>query len=653
MVDENFGEITNFIWSVADLLRDIYKRGKYADVILPFTVLRRLDCVLAPTKENVLKVYNEYRSKLEDLSALLKNAAGQNFYNTSKFDFAKLLSDPVNIKQNMYDYLNGFSDNMRDVIDRFKLRQEIQYLYEKNLLYKVVSKFNEIDLHPDKVSNHAMGTIFEELLRKFNEANNENPGEHFTPRDVIKLMVRLVTDPDNERIKEEGIIVTVCDPACGTGGILTEAKDYILNSINPRAKVELFGQEIQDETYAVCKSDMIIKGENADNIKPGSSFSHDGFQNQTFDYILTNPPFGKDWNQDREAIEQEHARGFSGRFGAGLPRSSDGQMLFLQHMISKMHKPETGEVTRIAIVHNGSPLFTGGAGSGESEIRRWIIENDWLEAIVGLSTDLFYNTNISTYMWVLSSKKSPERREKIQLIDARSIYHEMRKSLGSKRKELTGDDVDRIMKLYSEFLNSENSKIYPGEEFGYRTIVVERPLRRNYKASPERIERLRQNLDQQKNIKDQESIISAVAALDREKIYKSKTEFLKDLEGVLFLKGIPLKNSLIKIILDSLGERDESAEISTDSKGKPEPDPELRDTENVPLKEDIRSYFEREVLTFVPDAWIDESKTKIGYEIPFNRIFYKYVPPRPLEEIDRDIKQLADEVMKMLGEITQ
>ena len=397
----NFSSVTNFIWNVAELLRDVYKRKDYPDVILPFTVLRRLDCVLSESKEEVLTTYQKYLGILEDPSAVLMKASGHNFYNISKFDFSKLLSDPANIKQNFFDYLNGFSANLTDVMERFKIRDRIYYLAEKDLLYKVVQKFSEIDLGTSTISNHDMGYIFEELIRKFNEANNEEAGEHFTPREIIRLMVEILMSKDQHRLEEPGIITTVYDPACGTGGMLTVAKDHVISEMNDKSQIELFGQEINDETYAVCKSDMIIKGENPDNIKPNSSFSHDGFPDMKFDYILSNPPFGKDWNQDKGFIEEEYERGFSGRFGAGLPRIDDGQFLFLQHMISKMHPPETETKTRIAIVFNGSPLFTGDAGSGESEIRRWIIENDWLEAIIALPDQLFYNTNINTYLWKL------------------------------------------------------------------------------------------------------------------------------------------------------------------------------------------------------------------------------------------------------------
>jgi type I restriction enzyme M protein len=649
----NFSSVTNFIWNVADLLRDVYKRKDYPDVILPFTVLRRLDCVLSESKEEVLATYQKYYGKLEDPSAVLMKASGHNFYNISKYDFSKLLSDPANIRQNFFDYLNGFSANLTDVMERFKIRDRINYLAEKDLLYKVVQKFSEIDLGPSVISNHDMGYIFEELIRKFNEANNEEAGEHFTPREIIRLMVELLMSKDQHRLEEPGIITTVYDPACGTGGMLTVAKDHIISEINGKAQIELFGQEINDETYAVCKSDMIIKGENPDNIKPESSFSHDGFPDMTFDYILSNPPFGKDWNQDKGFIEEEYERGFSGRFGAGLPRIDDGQFLFLQHMISKMHPPETETKTRIAIVFNESPLFKGAAGSGESEIRKWIIENDWLEAIIGLPTDMFYNTGIATYIWILSNRKEDQRKGKIQLIDATQMYRKMRKSLGSKRNELSDEGIDNIVKLYGNFEVNEKSKIFDNDDFGYSTITVERSLRLNFQASPERIAHLREQPEFKKNEKELENIEKTLASLDQDRIYRNREEFTKDLEDQFFKKGMPLANGTVKSILQALSERDEAADICFDKKGMPESDPELRDRENIPLKENKQAYFDKEVKPYVPDAWIDSSRTKVGYEITFTRHFYKYVPPRPLEEIDADLKKLGEEIIDLLGELTE
>ena len=667
----NFNSVTNFIWNVADLLRDVYKRKDYPDVILPFTILRRLDCELSESKEKVLETYQIYFGKLEDPSAVLMKASGHNFYNISKFDFGKLLSDPANIKQNFFDYLNGFSPNLTDVMERFKIRDRITYLLEKDLLYKVVQKFSEIDLGPSVISNHDMGYIFEELIRKFNETNNEEAGEHFTPREIIRLMVEILMSKDKEILKKPGIIRTVYDPACGTGGMLTVAKDHVISKIEGKAQIELFGQEINDETYAVCKSDMIIKGENPDNIKPNSSFSHDGFPDMKFDYILSNPPFGKDWNQDKGFIEEEYERGFSGRFGAGLPRIDDGQFLFLQHMISKMHPPETETKTRIAIVFNGSPLFTGDAGSGESEIRRWIIENDWLEAIIALPDQLFYNTNINTYLWILSSVKEQDRKGRVLLIDARDMFVEMKKSLGQKRKEISDEQIEEIRNLYISARDGEKVKIFDNEDFGYRKITIDRPLRMKFVISEEGISKVssdkafdkamngkQKKLDQQSQTPD---IIMNLLSQLKGMEFRTKSDFEEKLSSLFLSNGIKINAPQRKAILKIFGVRDENAEISTGSDGKPETDTDLRDYENVPLKEDINVYFNREVKPFVPDAWINESVRdikdgkvgKVGYEIPFNRYFYKFVPPRPLEEIDADLKKLGNEIIDLLKEVTE
>ena len=667
----NFNYVTNFIWNVADLLRDVYKRKDYPDVILPFTVLRRLDCELSESKEKVLETYQMYFGKLEDPSAVLMKASGHNFYNISKFDFGKLLSDPANIKQNFFDYLNGFSPNLTDVMERFKIRDRITYLSEKDLLYKVVQKFSEIDLGPSVISNHDMGYIFEELIRKFNETNNEEAGEHFTPREIIRLMVEILMSKDKEILKKPGIIRTVYDPACGTGGMLTVAKDHVISKIEGKAQIELFGQEINDETYAVCKSDMIIKGENPDNIKPNSSFSHDGFPDMKFDYILSNPPFGKDWNQDKGFIEEEYERGFSGRFGAGLPRIDDGQFLFLQHMISKMHPPETETKTRVAIVFNCSPLFTGDAGSGESEIRRWIIENDWLEAIIALPDQLFYNTNINTYLWILSNIKDHERKGKVILIDARDMFIEMKKSLGQKRKEISDKRIEEIRNLYISARDGEKVKIFDNEDFGYRKTTIDRPLRMKFVISEEGISKVssdkafnkamngkRKALDQQSQTSD--IIMNSLSQLKGME-FRTKSDFEDKLSSLFLSNGMKLSTAQRKALVNVFGVRDENAEISTGPDGKPEADTDLRDYENIPLKEDINVYFNREVKPFVPEAWINESVRdikdgkvgKVGYEIPFNRYFYKFVPPRPLEEIDADLKKLGNEIIDLLREVTE
>lgn len=679
-----------FIWSVADeILRDDFKRSKYPDVILPFTVLRRVDCVLEPTKDKVLEQYESLKDRLDKLEGRLTRVSGHFFFNVSPFTFSRLLEDPQNVGKNLRAYVNGFSDDMREVLDRFKIRNTIDQLEEKGLLYQTVQKFASINLHPHAVPNHEMGTIFEELLRKFNEQTNENPGEHFTPREVIKLMVRLVLNGDAEILEKEGVVRSVYDPACGTGGMLSIAEDYVRERINPTAGIRLYGQEINDETYAVCVSDMLIKGDEDDakNIKSRSSLSQDGHRGATFDYMLSNPPFGKDWKKERVFIEEEAERGVAGRFGAGLPRTSDGQLLFLQHMISKMKRPEDGG-SRIAIVLNGSPLFTGGAGGGESEIRRWILENDWLETIVSLPTQLFYNTGIATYVWILSNRKDPERRGKVMLVngaatekaggkEAEVFARKMRKSLGDKRNELGEDHIDRLVELATSFEENEYAGIFDSTDFGYRRITVERSLRLNFQASPERIARLHdektfQNLavskkkgmageiEAEAGKSQQAAILDALKGLYPERLYRDRREFERDLDSALKAAGVKLGAPVKKAILSSLSERDPEAEVCTDRRGNPEPDPELRDAENVPLSEDIHDYFEREVLPHVPDAWIDENVRdpkdggigKVGDEINFNRYFNRYEAPRPLEEIDAEIKSVEAEILEMLREVT-
>ena len=571
----NFQEKVNFIWSIADLLRGDYKKHEYQDVILPLTVLRRLDAVLEPTKELVLKRAKELKERgLEDDTIILSRVAKYPFYNISPFTFKKLVQDPNNIAKNLRSYINGFSENMRDILDNFKFMDEIKRLDEANLLFLIIQKSNEINLHPDKVSNYEMGTIFEELIRKFSEQSNEEAGEHFTPREVIRLMVRLIF-AGNGRVKKPNIIEKIYDPACGTGGMLTIAKDEILEHINKTATIFLFGQELNPKTYAIAKSDILIKGEEAGNIKEGNSFSKDQLNSSDdkFDYMLSNPPFGVEWKRVQKVIRREYEeRGFNGRFGAGLPRINDGSFLFLQHMISKM-KPINEGGSRIAIVFNGSPLFTGDAGSGESEIRRWIIENDWLEAIIGLPDQLFYNTGIFTYIWIITNRKLQERQGKVQLIDAREFYEKMKKSLGNKRHFITAKQIKEIIDIYKGFRRNKRSKIFDNKHFGYHKITVERP------------------------------------------------------------------------------KKDKSGNIIKNKKGEPEPDPELRDFEKIPLKENIYKYFEREVKPYVPDAWIDEKKTKVGYEISFTKYFYEYQPLRPLEEIEKDIKTIEKGTDSLMKEI--
>jgi type I restriction enzyme M protein len=674
----NFGDKVSFIWSIADLIRDTFKRGKYQDVILPFTVLRRLDCVLEPTKEEVLTAYHQYKDKLDNLDPLLCKKSGFAFYNSCPYDFEKLLDDPKQLAANLKLYINSFSGNMREVLEKFDFANTIDKLEQSDLLFLVTERFKNIDLHPDKVSNLEMGYIFEELIRKFNEALDENPGEHFTPREVIQLMVNLIFSPDKTQLSQEYITRSVYDPCCGSGGMLTIAKDRILE-LNPKAQVFLFGQEVNPETFAVCKSDLYMKsvdGKDAENIKFGSTLSQDQHSDKTFDYLLANPPYGKDWKRDKDAVETEAQKAGS-RFSAGTPRISDGQLLFLQHMIARM-KPETQGGSRVAIVMNGSPLFTGDAGSGESEIRRWILENDWLEAIIALPNDLFYNTGIATYIWVLTNHKAAERRGKVQLINASEFWLPMRKSLGSKRREISSEHIREITEIFQSFQPSEVSKIFDSEDFGYRKITVERPLRLNFQASPERIERLKEQsafaslavskkksaemkgIEEQAG-KEQQKLILDILNSFPDTLYQDRGEFEKVLKKGMKTKGITLAPAVYKAILSALSERDETANICLDKQGNPEPDTDLRDTENVPLKQDINDYFDREVLPHVTDAWISDTVRdvrdgaigKVGYEINFNRYFYKYQPPRTLEAIEADIKEVEGEILAMLTSLEE
>jgi type I restriction enzyme M protein len=678
----NHTEITNFIWNIANLIRDHYRRSKYPDVILPFTVLRRLDCVLAPTKEHVLETHRKFKDRLasEALDSQLRRASGFVFYNTSNYDFQRLLNDQDAIYANTVDYLNGFSDNMREVIDNFKLRNTVEDLHQAGLLYQVVQAFSQADLHPDAVSNHEMGTIFEELIRRFNEASNENPGEHFTPRDVVRLMVELLLAGEDDFIRTPYRIVKLNDPCCGTGGMLTIAEGRI-KEINPTADVRLYGQEVNPETYAVCKADLYMKskdGREAEGIKQGSTLSDDKHAGERFHYQLSNPPYGKDWRVDEEKVKAEASLGYGGRFRAGTPRINDGQLLFLQHMLA--HRFDAGvDRSRVAIIMNGSPLFTGDAGGGESEIRRWIIENDWLEAIIALPEQLFYNTGIATYVWLLTNRKSERRAGKVQLIDGSTFWEPRRKSLGDKRRDVTPDHAGRIVQMYLDFYGAPEkySKTFANEEFGYRKIRVERPERLNLSATPERIARLReerafQNLATSRKVDDearaaaeaegrqkQEAIVAALEGMTEE-VYLDCREFDAALEVALEQAGLNLESSVRRAIRRALAERDEEAEICRDGHGRPCPDKDLRDYERVPLDQTAEEYFAREVKPHLPDAWLDEKYVderdrqpgKVGYEINFNRYFYEYQPPRPLEEIEADIRASQERIARLLQEVT-
>ena len=655
------------IWSVADILRGGWKQHEYQDVILPLVVLKRLDSILADTKSKVLETHNQYHGKLKDTEQILKHASGVAFYNTSPYDFKKLLEDPHGIAKNFKHYLNGYSENIQDIIEKFDFKKQLDRLEGGGLLFLVLQEINKVNLHPSEVDNHTMGVIFEHLLQKFSEMSNETAGEHFTPRDVIELMVDILLTPDEALLKKPHRIFKVYDPACGTGGMLTVAKDHIHQGISKKADVYLYGQELNSVTYAMAKSDMLIKGENPDYIRGGeknhaqaSTLSNDHFYGEVFDYGLSNPPYGVDWKKDKEAVEREARRGYAGRFGAGTPRISDGQLLFLQHLVSKM-KPIKDGGSRVGIVHNGSPLFTGDAGSGESEIRRWLLEKDLLETIVALPDQLFYNTGINTYLWFLSNRKSDERKGKVQLIDARTFFTKRRKSLGNKRNDLVDKPADKpegIHDIYAAFKEGEYSKIFDTTDFGYRQITIERPLRLDFQVSEERLEKLKTEKAFEKlKAAEQAALIEYLKAFPHKELYINREQFLEVFEPYLKPKklGAPLK----KAVLNALSERSDTADICKDAQGNPEPDSDLRDHENVPLDEDIQTYFEREVQPYVADAWINESVRdhkdsevgKIGYEIPFTRYFYKYEAPRELEVIERDIEGVENELLELLKKL--
>ncbi|MFC1481084.1 N-6 DNA methylase [Candidatus Neomarinimicrobiota bacterium] len=667
----DFRELSNFIWSVADLLRGPYRPNQYKDVMLPLTVLRRLDCVLEGTKDAVLdKMQRMEGGSVKNLEPILNKVSGHDFHNISRFTFERLKGDPNNVAPNLVNYIQSFSSTARDIISHFEFEKHIDKLDQADRLFQVVSKFAEIDLHPDKVSNMEMGYVFEDLIRRFNEASNEEAGDHFTPREVIRLMVDLLFLPDGDTLTTPGIIRTMFDPACGTGGMLSVSEAYV-RQLNPEARLELFGQDYNGQAYAICGSDIMIKGQSLNNIKFGDSFTNDQFPNHRSDYMLANPPFGVEWKPQADVIKREHdEQGYGGRFGAGLPRINDGSFLFLQHMLSKMKPAEEGG-TRLAIVFNGSPLFTGSAGSGESNIRQWIIENDWLEGIVALPDQMFYNTGISTYLWILTNRKSPERKGKIQLVNATGFFNKMRKSLGNKRNEIGDEHREIITRLYGDYTTGEHVRIFDSADFGYQRITVERPLKLNFAVSDERLERVKAAnafvaLAISKKRKDklaaakeiatgeaqQRAILAALETLKSNALKKDRDAFINLLKGAFRTGRLTTPAPLMKAIWQALSERDETATPCTDAKGNVEADSDLRDYENVPLKEKIDDYFPREIVPHVPDAWIDRTKTKTGYEISFNRYFYKYEPPRPLEAIEADIKTLEGEIVNMLREIT-
>lgn len=666
---QNFNEKINLIWQIAETLRGIYKPEKYGDIILPLCVIRRFDCILETKKEEVLEIYEEYKELPEDsiedvMLAELEERLGikQKFYNISSFTIEKLLNDSENIKSNLEEYLNGFSNNVRDIIQHFDFKKEIEKLSKNNALYNTIKEFSKVDFHPDVVSNQEMGYIFEDLIRRFNE--NGEAGDHYTPREVIELCMNTLFYGKEDVINQKGKILSVADFCAGTGGMLSVAEKYIRRK-NETADVQLFGQEINDQSYAICKSDMLIKGQNPENIVLGNTLDNDGHKGKQYRYLISNPPFGVQWKKEESKVKDEHEKqGFNGRFGAGTPRVSDGSLLFLQNMISKMYKDEEG--SRIAIIFNGSPLFTGDAGGGESNIRKWIIENDMLEGIIAMPTDLFYNTGIATYIWVLTNRKAPERQGKIQLVNAIDFYKPMRKSLGNKRKEISPEQIEEIRKIYAEFKDGEYCRIFDNEEFGFRKVTVERPLKLKFQVTPEKIEELKNhtqfiNLAVSKKKKEddkareeaagrkqQEELIKMLESFDKSEIFMSRDKFLKALKKKIKEFNLDfVKGTLLSAIWQTIGERDEEAEVCKDSKGNIEPDTYLRDTETIPLKEDIQEYFKREVLPHVPDAYLDESTfDKIGYEIPFTRHFYKYEELRPFEDIMSEISDLEKDIQE-------
>ncbi|MBE3658678.1 restriction endonuclease subunit M [Vibrio navarrensis] len=683
MTNNNFSSTAAFLWSVADLLRGDFKQSQYGRIILPFTLLRRLECVLEATKPEVLAKYETVKAMpIEAQDKLLTHAAKLSFYNTSKMDLNRL--GETGVASNLESYIQSFSPNAREIFEHFDFFNTIDKLEEADLLYKVAKRFATTDLHPNTISNYGMGLVFEELIRRFAESSNETAGEHFTPRDIVELTTSLLFT-NEEELTSSGLVRSIYDPTAGTGGFLSSGMEYV-HKLNEKASLSAFGQELNPESYAICKADMLIKGQKVDNIKLGNTLSNDQLRNDKFDYMLSNPPFGVDWKKIQKQINDEHTqKGFEGRFGAGLPRVSDGSLLFLLHLISKM-RPVSEGGSRIGIILNGSPLFTGGAGSGESEIRRYILENDLLEAIVALPTDMFYNTGIATYIWVLSSHKPAHRKGKVQLINASKeraktggrgrsgggevegddenvFYQAMRKSLGSKRKELTPEAIDKIVQTYGQFVENDFSKIFDYKAFGYRRITVERPLQLAiYPKDERRLESLQaDNAWAKMDETTQQAILDALASFEQDK-YLSRDKFLKQLKVKLeresAAKAVKLSAVQLKLIVKHLGEHDDEADVCK-TKGQIEANPDLRDNENVPLTETVADYFAREVLPHVPNAWIDESKTDpkdgevgiVGYEIPFNRHFYVYQPPRALEEIDADLDAVSAEIMQLLQEV--
>lgn len=666
----NFQDKVSFIWSIAEILRGPYKPEDYGKIVLPLAVLRRFDCVLESTKEEVLAKAEQFATMSEEArEPILNRVSKQNFHNISKYDFKKLLTDSDNIADNLRDYINGFSKVARDIMEHFDFDRQIDKLDQNNLLYLTIKRFSELDLHPETVSNVEMGYVFEELIRRFSE--HAEAGDHYTPREVIRLMTHLLFLHDDANIlTKPGLTQTLYDAAAGTGGMGSVAQEYLLN-LNPTAHLEFFGQEINPESYAICKADLLIKGEDATNIRLGNTLSNDKFPTDKFDYLISNPPYGVDWKSYEKPIKAEHEQqGFDGRFGPGTPRTSDGQLLFLLHLLSKMKDvtPENPQGSRLAIIMNGSPLFTGDAGSGESEIRKYVLENDLVEGIVALPNDLFYNTGIATYIWILTNNKAPLSKGKVRLINAVDFYKKMKKSMGSKRNEIREDQLNEIVRLYGDAQPNEYVKIFDNEDFGYAKITVERPLRLNFQVSEERLARVVEekgfanlatskkkgdaaHFEMEEGKKLQAQILHVLRTLESDEVYKNRETFTKILKDALAEATIKLGAPVLKAILNGLSEKDETADVCMKNKKDIEPDTDLRDTESVPLKENIEEYFAREVLPHVPDAWIDHSKTKIGYEIPFTRQFYKYTALRSSAEIMDEIRALEVEIAEQLKKV--
>ena len=654
---ENHSQTAAFLWSIADLLRGDFKQSQYGRIILPFTLLRRMECVLESTKEKVLAEAKAHQTK-PDLARekLLLRAADQQFFNASPLSLGTL-SD-TQTADDLMSYVQSFSPDAREIFEHFRFDEFVLQLDTSNLLYQVVQRFAATDLSPRTITNFGMGIIFEELIRKFAESSNETAGEHFTPRDIVHLTTSLVITEQDHKLKPNSI-VTIYDPTAGTGGFLSEGDEYI-QAISDKVTVSLHGQELNPESYAICKADMLIKGQTVSNIKLGNTLSEDQLTANHFDFMLSNPPFGVEWKKVQKQVTDEHKQqGFDGRFGPGLPRVSDGSLLFLLHLVSKMRDPREGGA-RIGIILNGSPLFTGGAGSGESEIRRYLLQNDLVEAIAALPTDMFYNTGIATYVWILSNHKPDARRGKVQLIDGTEQFSKMRKSLGSKRQYINDEQIDELVRLYGRFEETPQSKIFPVEAFGYRRITIERPLRLAFQVTLERVKAaLGEKAIQKLDGEVQSRLVTALSSMDEEPLYLNRETFRKVLKETLTTHEVNLRGPAMKALLNGLGERHPEGDICQ-SKGKPEPDSGLRDYENVPLGKSIYEYFAREVQPHVPDAWIDQGKCDeldgevgiVGFEIPFNRHFYVFEPPRPLEEIDRDLKICTDRIKQMIEELS-